>query len=196
VNNNEFWFDFSNHIEFKEVIQFNEILFCDAAKLPYYKYVLLGAIDKMSHQEAFSKMQTSITPKEVVKLLLNLNWNPKEVMTVLDLQSPLMLFYFKDIFPQISQTNARQKAVIPHWNFQLYGMIFPQYKRKFISFIVHFNRSLHEQTVYSRLKELNFVEGMLCFASERKDVKREISLSLTFGDCSNVISHLSAIENH
>jgi hypothetical protein len=117
-------------------------------------------------------------------------------MSILDMQDPLMLFCLKQILLQASPENASQKAALCHWVFQLHAIRFPKSRRSFRTFLTDFGSCLHEQTVYRRLRELNFGEGMLHFATVRHDVKREVELSLEVGDYANVVAHLKDIKDH
>jgi hypothetical protein len=194
VAGDEIWFHFPNRLEFVATAVLRNALFGPAMAQEMFEYAAVVAVRDEDRRTAFAAVEQALSRKKAGEFLISLGWGLQRVMAAVDILSPAFLLYLQDALGNISPANAAQRAALCQWVFVLYSMRFPRGRRSFLAFLSQFAAVLDRETVYRRLREVNFVEGMLHFASVLGDAERELALSFELGKYEFVVQRLAQLE--
>jgi hypothetical protein len=183
----ELWFHFTSHIDHLTVSSFRLQLFSEAMRTGNHRYAAAVATDDDSRRAALSRVLPSLSRKAASAFLHSLEWSIRRVMSVVEPHSPSLLPYLKGLEPP--------NPALCHLIFELHALHFPRWRRGFASFLEGYGAFLHDDTVYTRLREVGFAAGMLRFAAARAAVRRQVSLLVGAGDFAGVVGLLSKIED-
>jgi hypothetical protein len=196
ICNGDLCFIKQNAVHSIPLAQFKQLLFEKAIEEKAFKYATMLANDPASRKRALLALMQTMDTKEIAEYLHALTWDLSTLLEVEGVDSPIVLFYLREILDKLPPDGVCRKVALCRWILQLHSTLLPKFRETFLDFLETFGQFLDRPTVYAGLRAVGFTDGVLRFATLLNDPDNLVRLFVETDSLDSIYQYLGQIKSH